>query len=148
MFKSKTTPAAGQVDTLIGPQVVIRGDFHFSGGLYIEGRIIGKVIADDGAGAMLTLAENGSIEGEIRAPLVVINGRLDGDIHAGERVELASKARVHGNVHYQVVEMHAGAQLTGRLIHADSVHADSAAHAPVAHGHAGAGRLEAEFIPG
>lgn len=128
MFKSKTTPAAGQVDTLIGPQVVIRGDFHFSGGLYIEGRIIGKVIADDGAGAMLTLAENGSIEGEIRAPLVVINGRLDGDIHAGERVELAPKARVHGNVHYQVVEMHAGAQLTGRLIHADSVHADSAAH--------------------
>lgn len=151
MFKSKTTRAAGQVDTLIGPQVVIRGDFHFSGGLYVEGRIVGKVIADDGAGAVLTLAENGSIEGEVRAPMVVINGRLDGDIHASERVELAPKARVHGNVHYQVVEMTAGAQLTGRLIHADSLHADSAAHAPAAHGHArshDARPLETEFIAG
>ena len=41
-----------------------------------------------------------------------------GDVFADERVELASKARVQGNIHYQVVEMSAGAQLTGRLIHA------------------------------
>ncbi len=106
------------VDTLIGPQVVIRGDLVFSGGLYIEGRIHGKVIAEDGSPAMVTLAEQGRIEGEVRAPVVIINGQLDGDVHAGERVELAPKARVQGNVHYQVVEMSAGAQLTGRLIHA------------------------------
>ena len=106
------------VDTLIGAQVVIRGDLVFSGGLYIEGRIHGKVIAEDGAPATVTLAEQGAIEGEVRAPVVIVNGQLDGDVHASERVELAPKARVHGNVHYQVVEMSAGAQLTGRLIHA------------------------------
>ncbi|KRG37759.1 cell shape determination protein CcmA [Stenotrophomonas panacihumi] len=106
------------VDTLIGPQVVIRGDLVFSGGLYIEGRIHGKVIAEDGSPAIVTLAEQGRIEGEVRAPVVIINGQLDGDVHAAERVELAPKARVQGNVHYQVVEMSAGAQLTGRLIHA------------------------------
>lgn len=106
------------VDTLIGPQVVIRGDLVFSGGLYIEGRIHGKVIAEDGSPAMVTLAEQGCIEGEVRAPVIIINGQLDGDVHAAERVELAPKARVRGNVHYQVVEMSAGAQLTGRLIHA------------------------------
>ena len=106
------------VDTLIGPQVVIRGDLVFSGGLYIEGAIHGKVIAEDGSPAMVTLAEQGRIEGEVRAPVVIINGTLQGDVHAAERVELAPKARVQGNVHYQVVEMSAGAQLTGRLIHA------------------------------
>lgn len=106
------------VDTLIGPQVVIRGDLMFSGGLYIEGAIHGKVIAEDGSPAMVTLAEQGRIEGEVRAPVVIINGTLQGDVHAAERVELAPKARVQGNVHYQVVEMSAGAQLTGRLIHA------------------------------
>jgi len=109
------------VDTLIGAQVVIRGDLVFSGGLYIEGRIHGKVIAEDGAPAMVTLAEQGLIEGEVRAPVVIVNGQLDGDVHATERVELAPKARVQGNVHYQVVEMSAGAQLTGRLIHAGAV---------------------------
>jgi len=106
------------VDTLIGPQVVIRGDLVFSGGLYIEGAIHGKVIAEDGGPAIVTLAEQGRIEGEVRAPVVIINGTLQGDVHAAERVELAPKARVQGNVHYQVVEMSAGAQLTGRLIHA------------------------------
>lgn len=122
-MKFKSKPASvpdGQVDTLIGPQMIIRGDLQFSGGLYVEGRIVGKVIAEEGKPAMLTLAENGSIEGEIRAPVVVLNGRLDGDVHAEERVELASKARVKGNVHYKVVEMAAGAMLTGRLIHAEA----------------------------
>ena len=122
MFKNKAAAARdGQgVDTLIGAHVTIRGDVHFSGGLYVEGRIVGKVVAEDGERAVLMLAEQGSIEGEVRVPVVMVNGRLDGDVHASERVELADKARVHGDVHYRVVEMNAGAQLTGRLVHADS----------------------------
>jgi cytoskeletal protein CcmA (bactofilin family) len=76
---------------------------------------------------VITLAEQGSIEGEVRAPVVVINGRLVGDVYAEERIELAAKARVQGNLYYKVVEMSAGAQLTGRLIHADAMQAASAA---------------------
>ena len=121
MFKNKAAAARdGQgVDTLIGAHVTIRGDVHFSGGLYVEGRIVGKVVAEDER-AVLMLAEQGSIEGEVRAPVVMINGRMDGNVHAGDRVELAEKARVQGDVHYRVVEMNAGAQLTGRLVHAES----------------------------
>jgi cytoskeletal protein CcmA (bactofilin family) len=126
MFKNKPTQLDGKVDTLIGPQVVFRGDLEFSGGLYIEGRVIGKVFAQEGEKAVITLAESGCIEGEVHAPVVVINGVLTGDVYASERVELAAKARVEGNVHYRVVEMCAGATLTGRLIHADSIHATSA----------------------
>jgi cytoskeletal protein CcmA (bactofilin family) len=122
MFKPKPIrPDVGAIDTLIGPQVTLQGDLVFSGGLYVEGRIHGKVIAEDGARAVVTLAEQGSIEGEIRAPVVVINGRMTGDVYADDRIELAAKARVHGNLHYKVVEMSAGAQLTGRLIHADAI---------------------------
>ncbi|QDH71663.1 bactofilin family protein [Marilutibacter alkalisoli] len=120
MFKNKPAHIEGQVDTLIGPQVVFRGDLEFSGGLYIEGKVIGKVIAHQGEKATLTLAEGGTIEGEVHAPVVVINGTLTGDVFAADRVELAAKARVQGNVHYKVVEMCAGSTLTGRLIHADS----------------------------
>ena len=117
MFKNKSIHHDGQaIDTLIGPQVTLHGDLVFSGGLYVEGRIHGKVIAEDGAPAVLTLAEQGRIEGEIQVPVVVINGELQGDVYASERVELAAKAKVLGNVHYKVVEMRAGATLTGRLI--------------------------------
>ena len=122
MFKNgKTAQRDGfTIDTLIGPDVVIRGDLEFSGGLYVEGRIVGKVLAAEGRPASLLLAEQGTIEGEVHAPVVIINGTLLGDVHAGERVELAQKARVEGNVHYTVVEMSAGAQLTGRLVHSAS----------------------------
>ena len=122
MFKNgKTAQRDGfTIDTLIGPDVVIRGDLEFSGGLYVEGRIVGKVLAAEGRPASLLLAEQGTIEGEVHAPVVIVNGTLLGDVHAGERVELAQKARVEGNVHYTVVEMSAGAQLTGRLVHVQS----------------------------
>ena len=116
------SPGHGQhaVETLVGPRAVIRGDVSFSGGLYVEGTIYGKVTAEDGSAAVLTIADDGHIEGEVRAPVVVISGRMTGDIHAGERIELAANARVNGNIHYKVVEMAAGAMITGRLIHADA----------------------------
>jgi cytoskeletal protein CcmA (bactofilin family) len=122
MFGDRKTPRGNghAVETLIGPHAVIRGDIVFTGGLYVEGTIHGKVQAEDGAQAVLTIAANGVIEGEVRAPVVVIAGRMVGDVHAAERIELAAQARVQGNIHYKVVEMAAGAMLTGRLIHADA----------------------------
>jgi cytoskeletal protein CcmA (bactofilin family) len=129
MFKNKPAYLDGQaIDTLIGPQVTIHGDLVFSGGLYVEGRIFGKVVAEDGQPAVLTLSEHGRIEGEVQVPVVVINGELHGDVFASERVELAAKARVLGNVHYRLAEMKSGATLTGRLIHVDA-HADARAAA-------------------
>ena len=108
------------VETLVGPRAVIRGDVNFTGGLYVEGTIHGKVVADEGSAAVLTIADKGRVEGEVRAPVVVINGHMQGDVYASERVELAANARVQGNIHYKVVEMAAGAMITGRLIHADA----------------------------
>ena len=121
MFKNKPPLVDGQsIDTLIGSQVTIHGDLVFSGGLCVEGRIFGEVIAQDGQPAVLTLAEQGRIEGEVQVPVVVIHGELQGDVFAAERVELAAKARVLDNVHYRRAEMKAGAILTGRLIHVDA----------------------------
>ncbi|KFN49217.1 bactofilin family protein [Arenimonas composti] len=121
MFGGNKSPRGGHaVETLVGPHAQIRGDISFSGGLYVEGTIHGKVIAEDGAAAVLTIAEKGLVEGEVRAPVVIISGRVVGDVHATERVELTAHARVTGNLHYKVVEMAAGAMITGRLIHADA----------------------------
>ena len=128
MFKNKSNPREGfAIDTLIGPDMLIRGDLEFTGGLYVEGRIVGKVRAVDGKPASLVLAEAGIIEGEVHVPVVIVNGSLNGDVHASERIELAQKARVQGNIHYTVVEMSAGAQLTGRLVHATAADVPEAA---------------------
>jgi cytoskeletal protein CcmA (bactofilin family) len=133
MLKKKSSFHDGQaIDTLIGVQVVLHGDLQFSGGLVVEGRIHGRVFAAPGQPARLTVCEQGFIEGTVEVPVVVINGRVDGDVRASERVELAPRARVNGNVHYQVVEMRAGAVLSGSLVHLASSVQEAPAGEPVA----------------
>lgn len=107
------------IDTLIGAKTKIKGDVSFSGGLRVDGNVVGSIVADGAPDAVLTISDQGSVEGEVRAPHVIINGVMKGDVVASERVELASQARVHGNVHYKVLEMAAGAQITGRVVRED-----------------------------
>jgi cytoskeletal protein CcmA (bactofilin family) len=45
-----------------------------------------------------------------------MNGTVNGDMHAAERLVLGGSARVNGNVHYGVIEMAPGAVITGKLI--------------------------------
>ena len=107
---------AARVDTLIGRSARIQGDVEFSGGLHIDGRVTGNVRVVPGDTASVSVSEHGVIEGSIEAPQVVLNGTVNGDIVAAERVVLGAKARVRGNVSYGVIEMALGAEITGRLI--------------------------------
>lgn len=106
-----------RIDTLIGQHSEIRGDLAFSGGLHVDGTIRGDVSAPDDSGSILTLSEHGAIEGEVRVPHIVLNGSVVGDVHAAERIELAARARVTGNVYYNLIEMAMGAEVNGSLVH-------------------------------
>ena len=116
MFKQKQSKNAS-IDTLIGARTRINGDVEFVGGLHVDGYINGNVKGEPAAGAFLSVSEQGCIEGSVFAPNVILNGIVKGDIEAGDRVELGSKARVLGNVHYTVIETAVGAQINGKLIH-------------------------------
>lgn len=113
----KPKTKATKIETLIGNTIEVRGDLIFRGGLHVDGKIIGNVIAEDGTDSMLVLSDHGSIEGEVRAPFVVLNGEVIGDVYAAERVELSSRARVNGNVFYNLLEMAMGAEVNGSLVH-------------------------------
>ncbi len=117
--RNKNGRPTASVETLIGHKVTVRGDVSFSGGLHIDGRVVGSVVAEEGSEGVVTLSEKGVIEGEVRAPFVMVDGTLKGDVVATERVELAANARVEGNIYYKVVEMAAGATVTGQLVHAE-----------------------------
>ena len=66
---------------------------------------------------MLTLSESGIVEGEVRVPNIVLNGTVIGDVHAKQHIELASNARITGNVYYSLLEMAMGAEVNGNLVH-------------------------------
>jgi len=114
--KQSTSPANGQVDTLIGRNTRIDGDIHFTGGLYVDGRVKGSIATEAGGDAMLSISEHGQVEGEIRVPHVVVNGLLVGNVHHAEKVELLANAHVQGNIHYKLLQMAVGAAVTGQLV--------------------------------
>ena len=89
-----------------------RGELRFDGAVQIDGKIDGDVLTEDG---LVRISEVGRVEGRVRAPHVVIEGEVVGDVFAGQSLELGAKARVRGTLHYAVMEMAAGAQIDGHL---------------------------------
>lgn len=131
--KKSTISVSGKT-TLVSSDTVILGEIRFSGVLDIEGLVRGNIIAEPGKEALVRVVDKGRVEGEIRAPSVVINGAVQGDVYATRHLELAAKARVQGNVFYVLVEMAAGAEVNGSLAHmadpekAGAVNAEAPGH--------------------
>jgi cytoskeletal protein CcmA (bactofilin family) len=117
MFGVGKKSTSARIDTIIGQHTHLQGDVSFSGGLHVDGRITGNVVAEAGTDAVLTVSELGRIEGEVRVPNLVLNGAVVGDVHASERVELAPQAKVTGNLFYHLIEMAMGAEVNGNLVH-------------------------------
>jgi cytoskeletal protein CcmA (bactofilin family) len=122
-----------RIDTLIGKASRVQGDLEFAGGLHLDGSIAGNVRADPSEGSSLSISETGSIEGNVEAGNVMLNGTVKGDIVARERIVLGATARVQGNVYYGVIEMTLGAQIMGKLTRVSDKRAE-----PVPEGAAGA----------
>lgn len=116
--KGKKSKVAGaRIDTIIGQQTRIEGNIHFTGGLLVDGRIKGNIIAEAGSASVLTVSEHGSIEGDVQVPTVIMNGTVNGDVRSDEHIELAANARVDGDVYYKLIEMAMGAAVNGSLVH-------------------------------
>jgi cytoskeletal protein CcmA (bactofilin family) len=105
-----------RIDTLLGKTSSLNGDLEFSGGLHLDGRVNGNVKASSADGGALSVSESGFIEGRVEVTNIVMNGTVNGDMYARERLVLGEKARVNGNVYYGVIEMAPGAVITGKLI--------------------------------
>ena len=102
------------IRSLIGEGVVVRGDIRFDEGLRIDGEVHGDVDASDGR-SILVISEKARVHGKVRACHVIINGEVCGPVHSDELLELQPKARVEGDIRYQTLEMHQGAQIDGLL---------------------------------
>lgn len=107
-----------QAITLIAPGTKVEGDVLFDNQLFVKGEVRGNVVAEKPE-AKLIVSPEGLVAGEIKAPTVVVNGRVEGDVHATVRLELAAGAEVKGDLFYALIEMQLGAQVQGRLVHTE-----------------------------
>ncbi|WP_082070891.1 bactofilin family protein [Gynuella sunshinyii] len=105
--------------TIISNNSEVVGDLKVKGELHLDGKITGNILAEDDSAAVVKISDKGIIEGEIKAPKVIVNGTVKGDIYSSEHIELAQKANVEGDVHYKMMEMVLGARVNGKLLHRD-----------------------------
>ncbi len=131
MFNNKKQKKA--VDTLITKNTTIHGSVEFSGVLYIDGNVVGNVLASE-SGSMLTIGARGVVEGEVRVPHVSIFGEVKGDIYANEEVELMEKATISGDVYYHMLQMAMGASVNGQLVHKEKEPTQMLEHNPKSSG--------------
>ncbi len=124
MFSKKHSKPQTQIDSLIGAGTTIEGNLNFSGGLRIDGQVNGNVVAAQGKPSTLVLSEHARVNGEVNVTHLVINGSISGPVFASEYMELQSKAKVNGDVHYTTLEIQLGAIVDGRLIHSNTATQD------------------------
>ncbi len=117
MFSSRHSKPQNRIDSLVGAGTRIEGDVHFAGGLRVDGEIKGNIIADPSKPSTLVLSEQARVDGEIKVTHLVVNGTIVGPVTASAYLELQSKAKVVGDVHYKSLEIQLGAIVEGRLIH-------------------------------
>jgi cytoskeletal protein CcmA (bactofilin family) len=112
MFNRKKQPP---IKSLVALGCQIDGNFTFADGLRLDGCIHGNIIGQADRPSILVISETAVVVGEIHADHVIVNGKVDGPIHARAMLELQPKACITGDVTYKLLEMHQGAIVAGRL---------------------------------
>ncbi len=102
--------------SLFETDIEIVGDVSFAGELYLQGRVNGNLVAPNDSNASLFLQDNSEVIGEIRVPLLVVSGKISGDIFSTRRISLKSTAEVVGNIHYAEIHVEQGATINGSLV--------------------------------
>lgn len=114
--------------TLIGQSIVIKGDLSCAEDLYIDGEVEGTI---DPKGNRLTIGPNGRVKANVNASAVLVQGKLEGNVQASDRVDLKPSAVVTGDIATQRIAIDEGAYFKGRVNIQREAPKKEAADAPV-----------------
>src|SRR5713101_7646171 len=96
----------------IGKSVVIKGELSCGEDLYIEGQVEGTI---DPKGNRLTIGPNGRVKANVTACVVVVQGKLEGNIQASDRVDLRQSAVVMADIATQHISIDEGVYFKGSI---------------------------------
>ena len=102
--------AAGGVPSIISPDLKIVGDLKSDGEIQIDGTVKGDIKAH-----MLTVGEQGKVDGSTVAETVRIFGTVNGRVQA-KTVRLDKSARVTADISHETLTIEAGAYFEGKML--------------------------------
>ena len=98
--------------TSIGAGLKIRGELSGSSDLFIDGDVQGKISL---AGSRVTVGAKGSVQADIEASDIVIEGNVQGNLKARESVRLGGSSKVQGSIVTPRISIDDGARLRGKV---------------------------------
>ena len=116
MFGKKGLRPAS-IQTLIGDGARIEGNLHFDSGCHIDGVVNGNVLGKKDESAFLSVSEYGRVQGDVEVLRLALSGTVEGNVIVTDRAEFGPTAKVVGDVYYNLIEIAAGAEINGKLIH-------------------------------
>jgi len=84
----------GKLDTIIGKGTKIEGTVKVEGATRVDGIIYGKLESND----VVTIGPDGEIKAEVKAKSIIVGGKVEGNLEATDKIELQSKAELHGDL--------------------------------------------------
>jgi cytoskeletal protein CcmA (bactofilin family) len=96
----------------IGKSVVIKGDLSGSEDLYVDGQVEGTISLKNNS---LTVGPHGQVKASVEAKAIVVQGKLEGNVQASDRVELRKSAVMTGDISTQKIAIEEGAYLKGKV---------------------------------
>jgi cytoskeletal protein CcmA (bactofilin family) len=103
-------PTGNASKNVLNSDVEIKGNLKFSGELTFEGKLDGE-INTDGA---LNLGDSAIVNGNINAQSVVVRGKITGNIHAKEKIEIKAKTELFGDIRAAKLSVEEGVTFVGK----------------------------------
>jgi cytoskeletal protein CcmA (bactofilin family) len=103
-------------DTLIGKNTAIHGRLVLQESIRIDGKVVGNIESSKEESITVVIGAAGEVQGDIVAQRVVVAGKVAGNIHAHERVELHADCLVQGDIKYGSIAIEHGSKVLGLLL--------------------------------
>lgn len=106
---------------------IVEGDIIAKGNVIITGVVKGKITCDNlllknchlateiNASGQVTVEENVSVTGKVVCKNISVNGKINGDIRATEKIGLTKNAIVNGNIVASSIGIEFGAKVDGKI---------------------------------
>jgi cytoskeletal protein CcmA (bactofilin family) len=97
---------------IIGPKIRFKGELVGEEDLLIQGQIDGTIDLKDNN---LTVGEQGKLKANVLAKTITVQGEVEGDIFAQERIAILASSNVRGNLVAERVMLEDGAKFRGSI---------------------------------
>jgi cytoskeletal protein CcmA (bactofilin family) len=97
---------------MIGPSITIKGEVTGEEDLLIHGRVEGTISLN---GNQVSVGESGQVNADIQARVVIIDGKVTGDVTGIEKVIISKSGNVRGNIVAPRVTLEDGAIFKGSI---------------------------------